>query len=156
MPLTVLVCDLDGFKGVNDRFGHLEGNRVLREVAQGLMDNCREYDYVSRMGGDEFVVVLPGHKPDAVAAKIQRLQDVALLAGRRLFGEDLLSMSVGEASYPADGTDAEHLLAEADRRMYKTKQQNSLVRAQLQAFEMVRLSTRVSGTEPDTSSLSRA
>jgi diguanylate cyclase (GGDEF)-like protein/putative nucleotidyltransferase with HDIG domain len=156
LPLTILVCDLDGFKGVNDRFGHLEGNRVLREVAQGLMDNCREYDYVSRMGGDEFVVVLPGHKPDTVAAKIQRLQDVALLAGRRLFGEDLLSMSVGEASYPADGTDAEHLLAEADRRMYKTKQQNSLMRGQLQAFEMVRLSTRVSGAEPDPTSLSRA
>jgi diguanylate cyclase (GGDEF)-like protein len=52
----VLVCDLDGFKQINDRFGHLEGNRLLKAVAKSFKKHCREYDYVARMGGDEFVL----------------------------------------------------------------------------------------------------
>jgi diguanylate cyclase (GGDEF)-like protein/putative nucleotidyltransferase with HDIG domain len=121
--LSVLVCDLDGFKQVNDRYGHLEGNRVLQAVARRLGEVCREYDYVARMGGDEFVVVLPGHGPAAVAQKSLRLGTVAAEAGLEVCGSDLLSMSVGAAFYPYDGTDAEQLLAEADRRMYKAKHQ---------------------------------
>src|SRR5260370_23040708 len=54
-PLTVLVCDLDGFKQVNDTHGHIVGNKVLRAVGATLRERCREYDYVARMGGDEFV-----------------------------------------------------------------------------------------------------
>ena len=63
--LTLMVCDMNGFKKINDRFGHLEGNRVLRLFAQALKDSCREYDYVARMGGDEFVVIAPGLAADA-------------------------------------------------------------------------------------------
>ncbi len=59
-PLVVLVCDMNGFKQVNDQYGHLEGNRLLHSVAKKLKESCREYDYVARMGGDEFVLVLPG------------------------------------------------------------------------------------------------
>ncbi|MBI3697220.1 MAG: diguanylate cyclase [Acidobacteria bacterium] len=122
IPLSVLVCDLDGFKQVNDRLGHLEGNKLLRAVAEGLQQTCREYDYVARMGGDEFVVVLPGHRGEAVRTKILTLMRMANEAGRRVCGEARLSMSVGGAFYPDDGNDAEQLLAEADRRMYKVKQ----------------------------------
>jgi diguanylate cyclase (GGDEF)-like protein/putative nucleotidyltransferase with HDIG domain len=120
--LAVLVCDLDGFKQVNDRFGHLEGNKVLKLVAAGIQQNCREYDYVARMGGDEFVLVLSALRPEDLAPTIKRLEQVAHDAGMEVCGEPLLAISVGAAFHPGDGNDAESLLAEADRRMYVTKQ----------------------------------
>ena len=120
--LTVMVSDMDGFKQINDRFGHLEGNRVLRLFAQALKDTCREYDYVARMGGDEFVVIAPGLAADAAGKKAEQMRALARQAGSEVCGEDILSLSVGRAVYPDDGKDAEQLLAEADRRMYLEKQ----------------------------------
>lgn len=122
-PLVVMVCDMDGFKQINDRFGHLEGNRVLRIFAQALKDSCREYDYVARMGGDEFVVIAPGLVPEAAGKKAELLRRMAQEAGRKVCGENILSLSVGHALFPNDGEDAEALLAAADRRMYQEKQQ---------------------------------
>jgi len=121
--LTVMVCDMDGFKQVNDRFGHLEGNRVLRLFAQALKQSCREYDYVARMGGDEFVVIAPGLAADASRKRAAQLRELARNAGIDVCNEDILSLSVGQAVYPDDGNDAEDMLAEADRRMYVEKQQ---------------------------------
>jgi len=138
MPLTVLVCDLDGFKQVNDRFGHLVGNQVLRSIAQKLKEACREYDYAARMGGDEFVLVLPGLKPETVQATESRLHRLAVEVGREVCGESLLALSVGHASYPTAGLDAEDLLAAADRRMYVEKQEHrneSYTRAALLSLE---------------------
>ena len=120
--LTVMVSDMDGFKQINDRFGHLEGNRVLRLFAQALKDTCREYDYVARMGGDEFVVIAPGLAADAAVKKVEQMRALARHAGAEVCGEEILSLSVGRAVFPADGKDAEQLLAEADRRMYIEKQ----------------------------------
>ena len=120
--LTVMVTDMDGFKQINDRFGHLEGNRVLRLFAQALKDSCREYDYVARMGGDEFVVIAPGLAADAANKKAEQMRSLARHAGNEVCGEEILSLSVGRALYPEDGKDAEQLLAEADRRMYIEKQ----------------------------------
>jgi len=120
--LGVLACDLDGLKSVNDRFGHLTGDKVLKAVAGALRASCREYDYVARMGGDEFILVLPTLEPEALTAATQRLSNVVLEAGWRVHGEVLLTLSFGEAFYPADGQDAEQLLAEADRRLYRAKQ----------------------------------
>ena len=81
-PMTVLVCDVDGFKQVNDSFGHLEGNRCCGYVADVLRENCREYDYVARMGGDEFVILLPGSDREAVSRRIAEFQSIACEAGR--------------------------------------------------------------------------
>jgi diguanylate cyclase (GGDEF)-like protein len=119
--LAVLLCDLDGFKQVNDRFGHLIGNTVLQLVAAGLQECCRDTDYVARMGGDEFVLVFPGFRPADLAEKLQVIEAVAVGAGLEACGERLLNISVGAAFCPENGTDAEGLLAGADRRMYLTK-----------------------------------
>jgi len=125
-PLTVMVCDMDGFKQINDRYGHLEGNRVLQLFARRLSESGREYDYAARMGGDEFVVVIPGLTPDAAQSRVAYLRELAKSAGKEICGDDLLSLSVGQALYPADGLDAEGLLAKADRRMYSDKQQHAV------------------------------
>jgi diguanylate cyclase (GGDEF)-like protein/putative nucleotidyltransferase with HDIG domain len=123
--LVVMVCDMDGFKQINDRFGHLEGNRVLRLFAQALKHSCREYDYVARMGGDEFVVIAPGLPSEAATNKSHHLRELAKQAGHEVCGEDILSLSVGHALYPENGQDAEALLAAADRLMYKEKQKQA-------------------------------
>ncbi len=119
--VAVLVCDLNGFKAINDRYGHLEGNKVLRLFAQGLREACREYDYVARMGGDEFVIVAPGLDPAVVEDKAARMNAIAAAAGLAVSREAVLSVSIGCAFYATDGSDAEQLLAEADRRMYSVK-----------------------------------
>lgn len=124
--LTVLACDLDGFKRVNDRFGHLEGNRILRLVAEALKQICRDYDCVARMGGDEFVIVLPGVPTETVDSMIERFCAATSEIGWSLAGEEILSISVGKAVLPKDGCEAEVLLAEADRQMYKSKRRNKL------------------------------
>ena len=115
----MFVCDLDGFKQVNDRFGHLQGNKLLQMFATFLRDSCREYDYAARMGGDEFVVVAPGLRSDAAEEMTTRLE--AIMAHLKNNGLPDLSISIGQAFYPADGGSAEDLLAEADRRMYNVK-----------------------------------
>jgi diguanylate cyclase (GGDEF)-like protein len=119
-PLTVLVCDLDNFKQVNDQYGHLEGNKALRIVAKALRDNCREHDYVARMGGDEFVVVLPGMAQEAVIPRLEQLRRIAVDETKLQLGLEI-TISVGAAYLPDDGQDAEELLTAADRRMYKAK-----------------------------------
>ena len=135
--LTVMVSDLDGFKQINDRFGHLEGNRVLRLFAHSLKETSREYDYVARMGGDEFVVIAPGLTADAAARKAEQMRDLAQQAGKEVCNEDILSLSVGKAVYPEDGLEAEKLLSEADKRMYLQKQSQA-TRANRRLYPRVR------------------
>ena len=125
-PVVVLVCDLNGFKDVNDRFGHLEGNRLLRVMAGKIKECCREYDYVARMGGDEFVLVMPTVRMDQAKSTMERLNSAAGEAGREVCGIETLSLSIGAATYPDDGSEAEQLLSEADRRMYVAKQKQKM------------------------------
>jgi diguanylate cyclase (GGDEF)-like protein len=144
--LTVMVADLDGFKQINDRFGHLEGNRVLRLFAHSLKETSREYDYVARMGGDEFVVIAPGLTAEATARKVEQMRDLAQQAGKDVCNEDILSLSVGKAVYPQDGMDAEKILSEADKRMYLQKRSQSTQKnRRLYPRVRGRLTTEISG-----------
>ena len=148
--LTVMVADMDGFKQINDRFGHLEGNRVLRLFAHSLKETSREYDYVARMGGDEFVVIAPGLTPEAAARKAEQMRELAVQAGREICNEDILTMSVGKAVYPEDGINAEKILSEADKRMYLQKQSQSTQKnRRLYPRVRGRLTTEISGKDQD-------
>jgi len=122
-PLVLLYCDLDGFKAVNDRFGHKAGDEVLQVTAARLRSGVRSSDFVARIGGDEFVAVLP-NAPDApiLAALVARLRDDLARAPIEGLKDGEVSASIGMASFPGDGDTADTLLGAADRAMYEIKQ----------------------------------
>jgi diguanylate cyclase (GGDEF)-like protein len=122
--LAILVTDMDGFKKINDQFGHATGNLVLQETAEVLKQACRKGDCVARMGGDEFVLLLVDAEPFGVGERIRDLDRVVEQTGLRVCGADFLHMSAGAAFYPEDGRDAEELLSKADARMYEMKRQH--------------------------------
>ncbi|HEV8352804.1 MAG TPA: GGDEF domain-containing protein [bacterium] len=117
--LVVVVVDLDGFKDINDRHGHLRADDLLRQLAAALQRSSRDSDFVARFGGDEFVVVLPQTSRAEAARVAERIrtniEDVSLLEGMTL------TASIGMASFPRDGTSSQELLDAADRAMYRVK-----------------------------------
>ncbi|HZR23188.1 MAG TPA: diguanylate cyclase [Vicinamibacterales bacterium] len=121
--VALIVMDIDGFKQINDTYGHNVGDHALREVAQALHGALRPYDLCVRYAGDEFIVVLADCSRDAAEAKRRELQariseiQLDVRAGRRLH----LAASAGAAVFPHDGTTYEMLLADADHRMYRDK-----------------------------------
>jgi len=121
-PLALLLLDLDDFKAVNDSMGHAAGDQVLIEVARRLRGALRAGDVLSRLGGDEFTVLLPDlpsiEHAHQVAEKLQRL----LAAPCRLQGcEVALGASIGLAHYPNDAHDTQTLMRYADMAMYAAK-----------------------------------
>lgn len=122
--LALLCLDLDEFKDINDTFGHEAGDRLLREVAQRLMQCVRESDTIGRMGGDEFTVLLTNiHGPDDVKITEQKIR-AALGRPFNLNGQTLsISASIGTAVYPKQGIEKEQLLHNADADMYAMKSQ---------------------------------
>jgi diguanylate cyclase (GGDEF)-like protein len=120
-PGAVVVCDLDGFKSVNDRFGHLVGNRLLEALAERFRKSCRTGDFVARLGGDEFVLLLDGIGPGEIASRVAQFRDMVRVTGRTICKEDVLDASFGAAFIPTDGTTSDELLAAADQRMYHLK-----------------------------------
>ncbi len=121
MP-SLLFLDLDGFKDVNDHFGHGRGDQVLREVAATLQSAVRAGDLVARHGGDEFVVLLQGASHQALEETAQRIQERLAL---NIADEDDftagVTCSIGLAVYPGDGVDVPTLLKHADKAMYAAK-----------------------------------
>ena len=123
-PLTVLCLDLDGFKSANDRFGHAAGDAVLVSVAERLRSSVREQDQVFRVGGDEFVVLLPGTRTDDAVPVAQRII-AAIAEPFELAGHGRLDIgvSIGAATFPNDGATVDDLLRAADIAMYRAKRQ---------------------------------
>ena len=125
--LGVAVMDLDHFKPVNDRYGHLTGDRILQTVASALRRNCGPGDLVARLGGDEFVLVTPA-SGTALREKMDRMiRIVGDLAVEGVPGPSI-GLSAGVSSFPNDGLDAETLLEKADDRMYEAKRRKQILR----------------------------
>lgn len=119
---AIMFVDLDRFKKVNDTLGHHSGDELLIEAAQRLKANIRNQDVVARIGGDEFICLLPNliDKP-AVEIIAERLLD-ALTKPFSLLGQDIyISASIGLCLYPFDGTTLESLITNADMAMYRSK-----------------------------------
>ena len=121
--LSIVYCDLDHFKFVNDTLGHSVGDEFLQTVATRLKGLVREMDTVARVGGDEFVILIPD---------VSRAEDISVISQKLLAsvarplqveGRALqITASIGVASYPSDGEDAESLLRNADTAMYRAKE----------------------------------
>ena len=119
--LALLSCDLDGFKQVNDRYGHINGDKFLKRVASILQNNCRSSDYVARVGGDEFMVVFAGADATELSGRVTSLDWKVREAGREMFGDETIGIDVGLACFPENGADADSLLAYAEQDMVRSK-----------------------------------
>jgi len=122
--VSLLYIDLDKFKQVNDTFGHVTGDLLLREVAYRIRQCVRESDTVGRVGGDEFVVLLNTIKAPEHAAIVAEKIRIALNLPYALSGHTVrISASIGVAVYPEHGAENKHLIRQADGAMYGAKKQ---------------------------------
>ena len=122
-PIAVLYADLDHLKRVNDTLGHTIGDLLLKQVALRFRSTVREVDTVARFGGDEFVVLLGRVKDGTVAARVAEKLVARMNEPMQVGGHTLrVTTSVGVASWPGDGDDAETLLKNADNALYQSKE----------------------------------
>jgi diguanylate cyclase (GGDEF)-like protein len=118
---SFVMLDVDNLKSYNDRHGHLSGSQVLREVAGIIKTNCREIDFVSKYGGDEFGVLLPQTKFGGAEKVTQRIIDAVRehkFDGKR---KRLITCSAGISSFPRDGQTAQEIIDAADKALYQAK-----------------------------------
>ena len=124
IPLSVIFLDLDGFKGINDQYGHLAGSGTLTEVGKILAEGVRESDILARYGGDEFVVVLPETPASGALVIAERLRR-AIEEHRFLEPQGIaarISASFGISTYPDHALSPEGLIQKADQAMYRVKE----------------------------------
>lgn len=117
-PVAVLFADVDGFKAVNDAYGHDAGDEVLKRVAHAITATVRASDLVSRFGGDEFVVIMPDTDLDQATVVAKRLQAVVMAAGD---GRVSLSLTIGMGLAPDHGSDLDSVIKCVDAAMYEGK-----------------------------------
>jgi diguanylate cyclase len=121
LPLGLLMIDIDDFKRTNDRFGHLEGDRVLQMIGAVFREVVREEDIVCRIGGEEFAIVLPITSPEDVAAIAERIR--ASVESNVFAEHDAVTVSIGAAGAPDDGSSPRELFASADAALRQAKQE---------------------------------
>ena len=122
-PLSAIVMDIDHFKRVNDKYSHAVGDQVLRSFAKCVQENTRELDIVGRIGGEEFVILLPGSNHQSAHKTAARLQD--LVAGNVTetgYGEIRITVSQGVAEMDSSMEDLNDLVQAADRALYRAKE----------------------------------
>jgi diguanylate cyclase (GGDEF)-like protein/putative nucleotidyltransferase with HDIG domain len=122
-PFTLVVCDLNSFKSVNDRYGHLIGDALLRAIAREFRVCLREGEAVARTGGDEFALLYVQDDASPAEARLEALRKAADRARAELHIDFDVSLCAGVAFYPRDGATAEELLGAAERRLVQSKQQ---------------------------------
>jgi diguanylate cyclase (GGDEF)-like protein len=121
-PLTVLMLDLDGFKRVNDLYGHAAGNQLLRDTASFIRATTRLGDGLFRFGGDEFVILLPDTDASGGAVVAERVHDSARRLGHGFPAEQVeVGLSIGIAGFPSDAEEMDDLLGKADAALYRAK-----------------------------------
>jgi diguanylate cyclase (GGDEF)-like protein len=118
-PLTLAYLDIDHFKEINDRAGHAAGDRVLVGLASVAQASIRSIDTVARIGGDEFVVLMPETGADTALPLIDRLRDACSRAMR--VGDRPITCSIGLASFQRPPVSVDQMLAAADELMYEAK-----------------------------------
>lgn len=123
----LLLFDINGFKAINDSYGHSYGDRILMQVAEDIQESIREDDFAVRFGGDEFVVLMYYEHDFDMELMLERLREAVesrkILDGRQV----QLRVSIGTAVYPDDGLSMDELLLVADRRMYEEKYRRQLL-----------------------------
>jgi diguanylate cyclase (GGDEF)-like protein/putative nucleotidyltransferase with HDIG domain len=126
----VIMLDLDEFKNVNDTFGHKIGDKMLREVAHIIETQLREYDFLARYGGDEFVALVQevvGSQVDELCRRIENVvSKFSLMIGRTRFAR--VGISIGTATFGIDGDTLDQLVVAADEKMYRMKSSHRLER----------------------------
>jgi diguanylate cyclase (GGDEF)-like protein len=122
-PLTVMLLDLDGFKGINDGFGHLVGDEILRAVAHALESTVRSRDTLARQGGDEFAILAHDTNREQASVLAERVRDAVAEVTN-----NALSISAGWVTFPSDAGDPSTLLALADAELRANKARAGSVR----------------------------
>jgi len=122
-PISILFIDIDNFKEINDRYGHEAGDFVLKTMANRIVQGIRREDIACRIGGEEFVVILPETTIEAAASRAENLCQKLNLTGLTYGGEALgeITVSIGVSTWPDHGSDPQVCLSSADAALYCAK-----------------------------------